>query len=322
MAGVTLKKLAELAGLSIRTVNRALKDQPEVSEANRRLVRRLAAEYHYMPDMAARNFRLRRRNMVGILMRDRLLYEAQLQKIAELERNLIAANCYPVLGCALDRDPRLILEEWNGVVGSVVSFCSPETEGFAGSLENDPLSFIFIDCDTPDPRCHSISIDRAAGIAEAYRAMVAAGCRRILHCGSLAGRIDAVRRITRGELAGKAEFLHLPAEPDADAGYRGARRIVGSGCDAVFFDTDRMATGFYRYAGEHEIRIPEDIRVVGFDDDPVSRLLPPPLSSIAHPVGEIGRAVLEIISERPDAPVHRVFPTRFLLRASLAARRG
>ena len=320
MAGVTLKTLAELSGLSIRTVNRALKNQPEISEENRRLVRRLAAEYHYMPDMAARNFRLRRRNMVGILMRDRIAHEAQLQKIAELERRLIGANCYPVLGCALDRDPKRILQEWNGVVGSVVSFCSPATDDFGGVLASDPLSFIFLDCENPDPRCHSISIDRAAGIAEAYRAMIDAGCRRILHCGSLAMRIEAVRRITEGELAGQAEFLHLPGESDPDAGYRCARRIVASGCDAVFFDTDRMATGFYRYAQEHRISIPDKISVIGFDDDAVARCLPPPLSSIAHPVEEIGRAVLEIIADHPESPVHRRFPTRFLPRASLLAR--
>ena len=318
MAGITLKKLSELSGLSIRTVNRALKGQPEISEANRRLVRRLAEKYNYMPNMAARNFRLQRRNMVGIMMRERLLNEVQLQKIADLERKLIAANCYPVLGCVLDRDPERILQEWNGVVGSVISFCSPErVGGFVGLLENDPLSFIFIDCEPIDPRCHSIAIDRNAGIAEAYRAMVAAGCRRILHCGSLAGRIGAVRRVTEGELAGKAEFLHLPGSADCEEGYRRAPAIVASGCDAVFFDTDRMAAGFYRYAGEHKIRIPEEIRVVGFDDDPVSRILPPPLSSVAHPVEEISRAVMEIISEHPAVPVHRVFPTRFLPRRSL-----
>ena len=321
MAGITLKKLSELSGLSIRTVNRALKDQPEVSEANRKLVRQLAEKYNYLPDMAARNFRLRRRNIVGILTCDRLANEALLQKISDLERNLIAADCYPVLGCSRDRDIRLILREWHGIVGPVVSFCSPApADGLAGLLENDPLSFIFVDCKPPDPRCHSISIDRSAGIADAYRAMVAAGCRRILHCGSISGRVETVDRIASEELAGKAEFLRIFAVGELEEGYRRAPEIVAARCDAVFFDTDRMAAGFYRYAGEHGIRIPEDIRVVGFDDDPVSQLLPPPLSSVAHPVEEISRTVMEIISNPPEHPVRRVFPSHFLPRESFGRR--
>ena len=57
-------KLAELSGLSVRTVNRVLKDQGDVSPAKRALVRELAAKYNYMPNIAARNFRLRRKNML------------------------------------------------------------------------------------------------------------------------------------------------------------------------------------------------------------------------------------------------------------------
>ena len=59
-------------------------------------------------------------------------------------------------------------------------------------------------------------------------------------------------------------------------GFAAGDAIMRSGADAVFFDTDRMALGFYRYAWAHRIRIPDDISVVAFDDDPFARVLPPP----------------------------------------------
>ena len=63
----------------------------------------------------------------------------------------------------------------------------------------------------------------------------------------------------------------------------------------VFFDTDRMACGFYRYAAGHGIRIPEDISVVGFDNEQYCELQNPPLSTLAHPVHELAARVLQII---------------------------
>ena len=67
MAQITLKKLAELSGLSIRTVSRVLKDQANVIPEKRELVLELARKYHYQPNMAARNLRLQKKSFVGIL---------------------------------------------------------------------------------------------------------------------------------------------------------------------------------------------------------------------------------------------------------------
>ena len=72
MAQITLKQLAELSGLSVRTVSRVLKNQANVVPEKRETVLRLAEQYHYVPNMAARNLRLRKRSFVGILLRSNL----------------------------------------------------------------------------------------------------------------------------------------------------------------------------------------------------------------------------------------------------------
>lgn len=318
MAGVTLKKLAELSGLSVRTVNRVLKDQGDVSPAKRELVRRLAAEYNYLPNIAARNFRLRRNNVVGVVMYDRMLGEANTQKLADLERTLTAAGYYPLLGGARDRDPKRILEEWNGVVGVVVVFNYRSGRGELPDTKNYPYTFIFVDGGDDVPEgCHRVVVDRDTGIAAACAALVDAGCRRIVHCGTAALRLPSVLRCAE-KLRGRAEFLHVEtAHSEADDGHSAGENIMRSGADAVFFDTDRMAEGFYRYAWEHRIRIPDDISVVGFDDDAAAGVLPPPLSSVAHPVAEISAAVLELIVGKSDRPVTKILATRFVRRASI-----
>ena len=271
MSGVTLKKLAELSGLSIRTVNRVLKDQGDVSPEKRDLVRKLAARYNYMPNIAARNFRLRRNNVVGVVMCDRMLCEANVQKLADLERTLTAAGYYPLLGGARDRDIGRILEEWNGTVGVVVIFNHRPARGELPKLKNYPYTFIFVDsADNGSAGCHRVTVDRESGIFEAYDCLVDAGCRRIVHCGTASLRLSLVRRCVE-KLCGRAEFPHVEtARAEAEDGFAAGAAIMRSGADAVFFDTDRMAAGFYRYAWENHIRIPDDISVVGFDDDAAS----------------------------------------------------
>lgn len=317
MAGVTLKKLAELSGLSIRTVNRALKDQRDVTPEKRALVRKLAAEYNYMPNIAARNFRLRRNNVVGVVMCDRMLCEANMQKLADLERELTSTGYYPLLGCARDRDIRRVLEEWNGTVGVVVIFNYRASLG-ALPVKDYPYTFILVDGeDGGAAGCHRVTVDREPGIAEACAAFADAGCRRLALCGTAALRLPLMRRCVE-KMNGRIEFLHIgTAHSEAEDGFGAGDRIMQSGADAVFFDTDRMAAGFYRYAWKRRIRIPDDISVAGFDDDAAASALPPPLSSVAHPVAEISAAVMALIVDTPDSPETWAFPTRFVRRASI-----
>ena len=318
MAGVTLKKLAELAGLSIRTVNRVLKDQGDVSPEKRELVRKLAAEYNYMPNIAARNFRLRRNNVVGVIMYDRMLGEANIQKLAGLERTLTSAGYYPLLGGAGGTDVRRMLEEWNGIVGAVVIFNFRPSRGELPQVKNYPYTFILVDSEEDgSAECHRVIVDRETGIGAACAAFVDAGCRRIVHCGTETLRFPMVRRCAE-KLRGMAEFDHVETEhSETEDGYAAGARIMRSGADAVFFDTDRMAAGFYRYAWENRIRIPDDISVAGFDDDAAAAVLPPPLSSVAHPAAEISAAVQELIVGRSEVPVTKILKTRFVRRASI-----
>ena len=75
----------------------------------------------------------------------------------------------------------------------------------------------------------------------------------------------------------------MEGAPDDVDGYRLGDAVMAQRPEAVFFDTDRMAAGFYRYAAEHGVRIPQDISVVGFDGDDYAKMMLPPLSTPAHP---------------------------------------
>ena len=106
MAGITLKQLSELSGLSIRTVSRVLKGQAHVIPEKRDLILELARKHHYIPNMAARNLRLNRTNIVGIICAN-MMQEVSVKKLHDLVMQLEACGYYPLIG-RLDCNPENI----------------------------------------------------------------------------------------------------------------------------------------------------------------------------------------------------------------------
>ncbi len=321
MSNITLKQLAELAGLSVRTVSRALKEQGNIAPEKKDRILELAKQYHYMPNIAARNLRLSRTNIVGILCEN---YGQQvfIQKLHDLEHRLEECGYYPLLG-HYDRTPgkfRSLLAEWAGLtehiilVNSLPEELRPELRSICVQY---PMNFIFVDQDGGSSG-HSLLIDRAGGICEAVTHLIRKGCRKIAHCGALATRREGFERAFKAFPANHLpETFIIEAPGEFENGKRCGPALIESGADAVFFDTDRMALGFLNYAADHGIRVPEDLSVIGFDDDLSGRMFHPALSTVAHPISEMNQEIVDIIRKGSGGAVLRkTFPTRFIQRAT------
>lgn len=316
MGQITLKKLAELSGLSIRTVSRVLKNQAYVVPEKRELVLKLAEQYHYLPNMAARNLRLQKKSFVGILSSN-FQTEVFLQKVNDLERRLFSAGYYPILGRPdhFSADFGKMMRDWSGVMDYVVVFELPDRIP-VGNLSAFPLDFIFVDREVESGH-HTLLIDRAGGICEAIRHLIRNGRKRILHCGGNESRKKGIQRAfdELGAESGTQRMI-LESPPEFCNGYALGPSILRRNPDAVFFDTDRMAAGFLKFAMEQKIAIPQEIAVVGFDDDLICRMSAPSLSSVAHPIAEINTEIVSILTGERKGKIRKVFPTRFIPRES------
>ncbi len=320
MPGITLKQLSELSGLSIRTVSRVLKGQAHVVPEKRDLILKLAHEHRYIPNMAARNLRLNRKNIVGIICANTMI-EVSIKKLHDLETQLETCGCYPLIG-RIDSDPgkfRHMLDEWSGVTDHVVVMPSI-TEGITNEaveiLREYPLTAIFIDQKGIEG-CHTLTINRATGIRSAIIHLIRSGRKKILRCGDIETRDSGLAAAFEAtDLARRPEFMQIRRNTNFKDGFELGPRIMDTGADAVFFDTDRMALGFMNYAAAHGISIPQRIAVVGFDDDNSGRMIYPALSTVAHPVEELNRAVIAILQSDSSRIVRKSFDTKFIRRAS------
>jgi len=323
MSAATLKKLAELTGVSIRSVNRALHGDSGLSEEKRAMILAAAARTGYTPNIAARNLRLKQNNFVGIVVPnsggscDPSGAAITSRKINQLQLKLERDGFFTLFGINTGKaeDMRNLLRQWTGLVSSVIFFSwNPQwhQDEILGKL---PLQCIFVDISSDFG--HSMIIDRAPGIYDGIRFLLEHGCSRLARCGDISTRdlgFNAALQDLSGRLTGHHHYL---LQSNFEEGFRIGSELIEKQYDAVFFDTDRMAFGFLKYCWKNGIRIPEDIAVIGFDDEPWDAYSCPSLSTVAHPTEEMTAAISGLVRSPESKRKCLHFKTRFIRRESV-----
>lgn len=315
----TLKEVAEHAGVSIRTVTRALKNEPGGNLKTYARVKAIADELGYVPNIAARNLKMRRSNIVGLVASSHQT-SVMMRKQAALQRCLEQSGKYLLSGTGAEDGEALVkmLREWIGLVRDVVFLQWRLKASPSDVLAGLPIRFVFVDC-VDEEGVHSVLTDRGVGVREGVEALLAAGRRRIAQCGrNMPTRrrgFDAAFTTVADAGIEKHELRTVGLE--FEDGYQAGRSVLEHKLDAVFFETDRLALGFYKFAFDYGVRIPDDVAVIGFDDDPAGRYACPPLSTVAHPIEQVCEEVCARLREPGAAPRNVWIPTRFVRRGSV-----
>ncbi len=315
----TLKDVAQAAGVSIRTAGRALRGTGPVKASAAESVRRAAKQLNYVPNAAARSLRNCSSRIAGVMIGNMVRSEAGQRRLLHLESILRERGFHTLLGSLPRQEEELLalLHSWTGIAERVI-FLDWNSRWSATALKSLPQRFLFLDCDMPDAEFDSVQTDRACGSAAAVEALIASGRRRIIHVfnGGAQGRRAGVEQSAAAHSGVEIRFLETGGL-DLEDGFRAGPAIAGSGADAVFFDTDRMALGFYRYAHENGIAIPEKIAVAGFDNDSAGAYAIPSLTTVAHPDAEAAACAAAWVEGREKSPLRRVFRTHLITRESI-----
>jgi DNA-binding LacI/PurR family transcriptional regulator len=316
---VTLKQVAQEAGVSIRTVTRMLKNEPGGNAGTYARVRKVADRLGYVPNIAARNLKICRSSMVGLVSavsgnEMRIRIRTALQKRLEREGKYFLSGMMERDEQQLDR----MLKEWSGLVRDVVFVTWPHELQPAKILAGLPMRFIFVDC-LEHPAYDAVMIDRISGVREGVKLLIKTGHRRIARCGpDMATRRVGFNAAFAGRAGSAVEKCEITTGGiGLQDGYDAGPKIAKENADAVFFETDNLAFGFYKYAHERGIRIPGDIAVIGFNDNPADLYACPALSSVALPIEAIAEEVFSMIMRPQKKPRQVTFPSRFIRRESV-----
>ncbi|SDD41418.1 transcriptional regulator, LacI family [Sanguibacter gelidistatuariae] len=317
----TLRDIAEITGLSISTVSRALAGSTRISLATRTIVQGVADSMGYQPNAAAKSLRAGRRGMLGVVVPDIanpffppvikgaqacatqhgvgvILSESDEQPAEELRR---IADMSRLVDGMIIVSPRSTDEELRAVCSSVPTvLVNREITGF-----------------------NSVAIAEDTGMGQAVAHLAALGHSTICYLGGPARSWSAQERRSAVRDACTARGVALvelgPFEPQLQSGARAGDDIVAAGYDAVIAYDDLIALGLVARLRELDVPVGGvvghgGVAVVGVDNSLMSEMSYPPLTSVQVPGQEIGEAAVRLLLDMIDAPQRPAQRLRFASR--------
>lgn len=225
----------------------------------------------------------------------------------------------------------------SGLTGAIVmSQHDPAFNRALSTLVAKDVPFVVVDQTLTDIEAPSVVSDNRVGGRLAAAALLAAGHRRIAFVGDLGADTTAERARGVAEACAAAgipvvPMLDIPGKRFTDWSpdiHRALREVVrGPGRPtAIVCSCDAVAATAYRALAEVGLRVPDDISVTGFDDDPLCEWMTPPLTTVRQDFNEMGRQAFAALCRRiadPSAPAERIsVPVALVERGSVAAPRA
>lgn len=319
----TIKDVAKRAKASITSVSYALNGTGTISAATRQRVLKAAEELNYHPNAFARHLKKRKTRTIGVFITrfGGSFYEEILEGI----HATILQTDYELLVCPESRPVRRILTQ-RQVDGAIV-FDSKIRSDVLVKLASDRFPIVVLDRLLESQFILPLLVDNEQGVKAAFAHLYGQGARKLAYVAGAADSFDAVER-TRAFLA-EADRHDVSVDTYAGnfteaSGYDIATAIIAGRVlpEAVFCANDQMAIGFIHALGDHGLRAPEDIAVVGFDDIRIARFMHPTLTTIGASRHSWGAAAATQLidyleNETPFRP-HRI-STELILRESSTA---
>jgi LacI family transcriptional regulator len=337
MPRVTLKQIADQAGVHPATVSRALNRETAamISDETRERVLATAESLGYVPNIPARTLRHGRSDTVGIVVAN--LENPYTGRIIRGVENALEGRGIMALVAETqddrDRMARVVGHLLSRNVDSII--CTGARQGTERLLRKtfDQIPVVLVDRTLFGSGLSTVAPDDVAGGRLAARHLLELGHRRLAQIEG-PGDISSFERRSAGFLAEVAEWGSelveaddAALEPTVEEGHRLADLLLDHdpAPTAIFAQNDLMALGVMAVLKERELVCPTDISLIGYDDLSFTEFTSPPLTTVHLPGYQLGRMAAEIAVAMAEDPSHQVtdltVTPRVTVRSSTAAPR-
>ena len=329
---VTIYDIAAELNISAATVSRGLKDHPSINKKTKKRIKEAALEMGYRSNTFASNLRSKRTNTIGVII-PRLNSNFMSAVLSGMEKVANEASYNLIISQSLESAQKEVLNVQtmfnNRVDGIMVSLAydTTDTSHFELLLKKG-IPLLFFDRVLELPHCTSVMIDNRKAGYEATKHLLEQGCKNIFH---ITGQLT--RTVYAERLSGYKSALQdfgleyneanvLITRLDEKAGIDAAEKIMTMDPrpDGVFASNDTSAVSCMSALKRYGLRIPEDVAFIGFNNDPISRVIEPNLSTINYPGFEMGQiAAQKLINHlNTENPINMT--NSIILKAELISR--
>ena len=322
----TIVYVARLAGVTPTTVSRVINNRGYISEKTKKRVHEAMDELGYQPNEIARSLTKQKSNTIGVIV-PHISHPYFAKLISNLE-NEAAKKDYKIILCnskekAEKEKQYLDMCKSNRVAGIII--CSGNVE--SNKINTGGIPVVLLEKNFEEGKL-GIQCDNYQGGKLATEHLIECGCKKILH---LSGVIDEEMPADNREKAfidvcSKNEIEYFIKKYDIDTynqmnyyDYIKAALNEIEGVDGIFASSDLIAAQVIQVCNEIKIRIPEDIKLVGFDDVDISQLTTPRITTVHQPIKEMARLSIELIDAKYnniEVNEKTILPIKLIIRES------
>jgi len=331
---LTLEDIARLSGVSRSTVSRVINADISVKEATRQKVLKVIQSINFQPNLAARSLATGRTNIIGLVIPagvTALFVDPYFPIFIQGVSAACNAHGYSVmLWLAEPEFERRTINQilHNGLVDGVIVSSALITDPITISLSESHMPFIQVGRN-PNLDINFVDVDNTRASREATMHLFRLGRKSVATITGPLNQVAGFDRLQGYQLA--VQDRQLPERPELVSegdftemgGYTAMLRLLPQHPDAVFVASDMMAVGAIRAIREANLRVPEDIAIVGFDDIPTAAQMDPPLTTVRQPVRSMGAIAVETLIDLIANPGvqtrHILIATEMVIRSSCGA---
>lgn len=340
MSGI--KEIAQMTGLSIATVSHVINHTRQVSQKSRELVEKAIEEIGYKPNRAARMLRTQCSKTVAMViprvkpgMSTNVFFMDVLSGAKDYLQtkgyNLIVSTYSEEESDNLDdlRDLEILKQQW---IDGILIVPNKKKHSLLMEVAESGIPFVVLDRLVADIPCLCVYCDTTSVAEQAVELLYRCNKRRIGYVGGSINSFTGYDRFN-GYCAGLSamgmkldeDLVHTAEEHTVAAGAEGAKKLIQNGADAIFVSNDVQSVGALKYLQRANIRIPEQVGIIGFDDYEWMEVCNPPLTTVRqnpHLMGQEGaRALLHRIEE-PEYTEYIVLDAEIVKRRSHGVEQG
>lgn len=304
---VTIYDIAEALDLSAATVSRALKDHPAIKQETKKRILEKARELGYQHNLFASSLRRNKTNTIGLIV-PRLNSYFMSTVIAGIEKVANTEGYNLIISQSLESVKKEIVNVktlFNSRVDGLLVSAAYDTENVKHfELFTDKgVPLIFFDRVLDHPQCTNIVIDNFKAGYEVTRHLIEQGCTRIVHITAslkrnvYADRLRGYRQALEDSGIAYNEKLVIFNNLSDQAGTDAAQAILKMRPkpDGIFSANDSCAVSCLRALKLSGISIPNDIAIAGFNNDPLSKVIEPNLTTVEYPGMEMGEVAAMLL---------------------------
>ena len=321
---MTIKDVAEKAGVAVSTVSYALNNSPKISEKTRKKILKIAGELGYEPNAFARDLKKQCTDTIGLFLND--LSGPFFSELIRGIQDTVQRTNYSLILCSSFGDEQSTAVKYlkEKRVDAAIIFAPNIKDELLVNIALREVPIVVLDRKLDAENIRSILINNEQGAVKAVNYLINLGHKNLAFLSGKEDAYDNKERLKGFNDAVKASGIEgriLQGDFTENNGYTTALNFIKSKNlpDAVFAANDEMAIGMIKCFNEYGVKVPEDISIIGFDDIELSEYITPKLSTVSHPKFELGCKAVETIIGGLDGKAIKgteILPVELILRES------